>query len=120
VSRSTGNAETASVSTRWVGPVTASTAGDISIAVGARVASAAVVRGSTGRAIAQVRIAKRSGSKLTLMVRRLTGSKTQFWAYVVSKGAVVSGTQARTLQRPVTLSLVLKSGQTVKLVAVRS
>jgi hypothetical protein len=113
--------ETASTtSTRWVGPVTSATAGDISLGSGARVASATIVRGSTGKPLAQVRVAQRVAGKLTLVVRRETTAATQAWAFVVSAGKVVASTAARSLSRPATFSFVLKRGQTIRLVAVRT
>jgi hypothetical protein len=120
VARIAGNIETDTTSTRWVGPVSAASAGSISVGSGARVASAPIVRGSTGTALAQVRIAQRIANKLTLVVRRRTSAATQVWAYVVSGGRVVSGTAARSLSRPATLSFTLKRGQTIRLVAVRT
>jgi hypothetical protein len=120
VVRIAGNVQTASTSTRWVGPVTSATAGDISLGSGARVASAPIVRGSTGKALAQVRVTQRIGGKLTLVVRRETTAGTQAWAFVVSGGKVVSSTAARSLSRPATFSLALKRGQTIRLVAVRT
>lgn len=120
VTRHRATGTSASTSTRWIGPVTAATAGDVGIGSGARIASTASVRGSTGKALAQVRIARRRGNKLTLVVRRATRAPTQAWAYVVSKGARVSGTRIRSLERPLSLSVTLKRGQTIKLVAVRT
>jgi hypothetical protein len=115
-----GNVETDTTSTRWVGPVTSATAGDISLGSGARVASAMIVRGSTGKPLAQVRIAQHIAGRLTLVVRRKTTAATQVLAFVVNGGQVVSGTAARSLSRPATLSFVLKRGQTIRLVAVRT
>jgi hypothetical protein len=120
VARITGDVEVDSTSTRWVGPVTSATAGDISLGSGARVASAPIVRGSTGKSLAQVRVAQRTASKLTLVVRRETTARTQAWAFVVSAGRVVSSTAARSLSRSATFSFALKRGQTIRLVAVRT
>jgi hypothetical protein len=120
VARIAGNTETNTASTRWVGPVSARTAGSIGIRSSARVASAMVVRGSTGIALAQVRVAQRIAGKLTLVVRRRTGAAAQVWAYVLAGGQVVSATTARSLSRPATLSFTLKRGQTIRLVAVRT
>lgn len=120
VARITGDVKTDSTSTRWVGPVTSATAGDVSLGSGARVASATIVRGSTGKSLAQVRVAQRTAKKLTLVVRRETTARTQTWAFVVSAGRVVSSTAARSLSRPATFSLALKRGQTIRLVAVRT
>jgi hypothetical protein len=120
VARIAGNVETDTTSTRWVGPVTSATAGDISLGSGARVASATIVRGSTGKQLAQVRVARRVAGKLTLVVRRETTAATQVWAFVVSGGQVVSSTAVRSLSRPATLSFALKRGQTIRLVAVRT
>ncbi|MGH2926687.1 MAG: S53 family peptidase, partial [Solirubrobacteraceae bacterium] len=119
-SRITAGVETTSTSTHWVGPITSTTAGDISLGRGARVATAATVRGSTGRPLAQVRVVRRRAARLTLVVRRKTAARTRVWAYVLSGGRVVSATRARSLRRPVTLSVALKRGQTIRLVAVRT
>lgn len=113
-------ATTSSVSTRWIGPVTASKAGDISIGTGARVASTSVIRGSTHRTLARVRILRRRGNTLTLSVMRSGKAATRTWAYVVSKGAVISGTAPRALRHSATVRLTLRRGQTLKLVAVRA
>jgi hypothetical protein len=107
-------------STRWVGPVTAATAGHISLGVGARVASVTTVRSGTRRALAQVRVARRRGGTLTIVAKRSKRVPTRVWAYVVKKGAVVSCTTARSLVRPATIRIRLKSGQTIKLVAVQT
>jgi hypothetical protein len=120
VARIAGNVETSTTSTRWVGPVTSATAGDISLGSGARVASATIVRGSAGKPLAQVRVAQHTAGKLTLVVRRETTARTQAWAFVVSAGRVVSSTTARSLGRPATFSFALKRGQTIRLVAVRT
>jgi hypothetical protein len=120
VARIAGNIETDTTTTRWVGPVSAPAAGSISVNAGARVASATIVRGSTGSALAQVRVAQRIAGKLTLVVRRQTRAPAQVWAYVIAGGQVVSGTAARSLNRPATLRFTLRRGQTIRLVAVRT
>jgi hypothetical protein len=120
VVRIAGNVETDTVTTRWTGPVSAPTAGSIGIGSGARVASASIVRGTTGAALAQVRVAQRTGGKLTLVMRRETRAPTQVWAYVISSSQVVSATPARSISRPATLSFTLRRGQTIRLVAVRT
>ena len=112
--------DTASVITRWVGPISSSTAGAVTLTGGAHVASVIRVRSSTRVLLAQVRIAKRSAKALTLVVKRQGRTRTQVWAYVVRKGAVVSCTAAHTLHGSLRLSVGLKAGQTVKLVAVQA
>jgi hypothetical protein len=118
--RIAGNIETDTTSTRWVGPVTAPGAGSVGVGSSARIASATMIRGTTGIALAQARVARRSAGKLTLVVRRETRAPTQVWAYVLAGGQVVSGTAARSLSHPATLSFTLKRGQTIRLVAVRT
>ena len=120
VAQIAGNVETDTTSTRWVGPVRSATAGDISLGNGARVASAEIVRGSTGKPLAQVRVAPHIAGRLTLVVRREKAAPMQIWAFVVAGGQVVSSTAAHSLSRPATLSFVLKRGQTIRLVAVRT
>jgi hypothetical protein len=120
VARTAGNVETDTVSTRWIGPVSARTAGSIGIGSGARVASASIVRGTSGAALAQVRVAQRIAGKLTLVIRRETRAPTQVWAYVISSSQIVSATAAHSLSRPATLSFTLRRGQTIRLVAVRT
>jgi hypothetical protein len=120
VARIAGNVETDTTTTRWIGPVSAASAGNISIGSAARVASASIVRGTTGAALAQVRVARRTAGKLTLVIRRETRAPTQVWAYVVSSSQVASATPARSLSRPATLSFTLRRGQTIRLVAVRT
>ncbi|MGH2861873.1 MAG: hypothetical protein ACRDLT_10275 [Solirubrobacteraceae bacterium] len=122
LTRIVGKVATESSSTRWVGPITSTMAGDVSLGSGARVASALIVRGASGRSLAQVRVVRhRAGhgaTRLTLVVRRKTAASTRAWAYVLSGGRVVSATRAHSLRRPVTLSVALKRGQTIRLVAV--
>jgi hypothetical protein len=120
VARIAGNVETDTTTTRWIGPVGAAGAGNISIGSAARVASASIIRGTTGAALAQVRVARRIAGKLTLVIRRETRAPTQVWAYVVSSTQVASATAARSLSRPATLSFTLRRGQTIRLVAVRT
>ena len=120
VTTTTGTTVATSVTTRWMGPVTGTTAGDVSIGGGARVASTLTVKGSTGKALARVTVTKHSAGRFTLTVRRETSAKTQVWAYVVSKDAYDSGTQAHSVGKSVKLTVALKSAQTIKLVAVSS
>ena len=116
----TNNIRTASVTTRWVGPISSSTAGAVSFNGSARVASVTAVRASSHKLLARVRIAKRTRNALRLVVTRQGRTPTQVWAYVVRKGAVVSCTAAHALHGSVTLSVGLKAGQTLKLVAVQT
>jgi hypothetical protein len=118
VSRIAGGDRIATTSTRWVGPVSSATAGSIALGDGARVASLTTVRGSSDRALAQVRVSRRSATRLALVVQRRSTARTQVWAYVVANGRVVSCTAARSLTQPATLSFALKRGQTIRLVAV--
>ena len=120
VTRTANNTKTVSVTTRWVGPISSSTAGATTIGGSARVASVSAVKTSTRRLLAQVRIAKRAGWTLTLRVSRSGRKPTQVWAYAIDKGAVVSCTATHKLRGSLTLSVVLRAGQTVKLVAVQT
>lgn len=120
VTRTSDNVRKASTAVRWVGPVIAATAGDISLGLTARPAAVTLVRGSTGKALGQVRIHRRHGDTLSFEVTRTGRAATQVWAYVVSNGARVSGTTPRSLSRPATLTVTLKRGQTVRLVAIRT
>ncbi len=119
VSRLTGGVQTSTTSTRWVGPVRSATAGNVSIGTGARAASAMVIRGSSGRALAQLRVA-RHARRLTLVVHPAKKTRVRVWAYVVSGSKIVSATAPRSLSQPLTFSFVLRRGQTIKLVAVRT
>jgi len=107
------------VTTRWIGPITAATAGDVTLSGAAHVASALTVKGSTDTVLARVRVKKRSSRTLTLAVTRRGTTATSIWAYVIRKGAVVSCTRSHSLNRRVTLSVTATRGETVKLVAVR-
>ncbi|MDE3132256.1 MAG: hypothetical protein KGL16_13990, partial [Acidobacteriota bacterium] len=120
VTRTSRNVRKVRSSTRWLGPVTAATAGDVGFGLAARPAAVTAVRGATGRALAQVRIEGRRGNTLRLRITRAGRAPTQAWAYVVARGARVSGTTPRSLRRPLTLNLTLARGQTVMLVAVRT
>jgi hypothetical protein len=120
VTHITNSISTARVSTRWVGPVTSATAGAISIGGSAHTAAVIGIRASSHKLIAQVRIAKRSGRTLTLAIHRQGRVATRVWAYVISRGAVVSCTATHTLGKTVTLRVRLKAGQTIKLVAVQT
>ena len=108
------------VTTRWIGPITAATAGDVTLSGAARVASALTVKGSTDTALARVRVKRRSSRTLTLAVTRRGRTATSIWAYVIRHGAVVSCTRSHSLTRPVTLSVTATRAETVKLVAVRA
>jgi hypothetical protein len=108
------------VTTRSNGPITASRAGDVSISGIAHVASALTVKGSTHATLAHVRVKKRTSRALTLAVTRHGKTATSVWAYVIKNGAVVSCTRSHSLARPVTLSVPVTRGETVKLVAVRA
>lgn len=118
VSRISGNTETDTTTTRWIGPVSARTAGSVAIVDGARVATATLLKGSTGRTLAQVRVHRSGAGQLTLVVRRETSAPTRVWAYIVDSRTVVSGTSARALGQSATMSFALKRGQTIRLVAV--
>ncbi len=118
VTRTANNTRTVSVTTRWVGPISSSTAGAVTIGGSARLASVSAVKTSTHKLLAQVRIVKHAGWTLTLRVSRAGRKPTQEWAYVINKGAVVSCTRTHTLRGSLKLNVVLRPGQTLKLVAV--
>jgi hypothetical protein len=108
------------VTTRWIGPITAPTAGAATIGVAARVASSLAIKGSRNAVLAHVQVAKRTPKRITLAVTPQGKTRTKVWAYVVSNGDVVSCTVSHTLKGKLNLSVALKKGQTVKLVAVRT
>jgi hypothetical protein len=109
------------VTTHWIGPVTAPTAGVITFSGAARIASAAsVVKGSKRTTLANVRLIKRTTKSLTVHVTRVGRTATTTWAYVVKNGAVVYCTVGRSLKHAVTLSVPVGKGESVKLVAVRT
>lgn len=118
LTRTTADGTTRTVATRWFGPIVAPTAGVVSIGAGARIAATLVVRGARHRPLALVRIVGHHGSRLTLAITRAGRLRTQFWAYVVSRGAVRLGTAPRLLAPHSRLSVTLRRGQTLKLVAV--
>ncbi len=108
------------VTTRWEGPVRASTAGVVTIGAAAQVAAVATIRGSSQAVLAHVLVVKRRTTRLTLSITRVGRTKTSAWAYMVSKGAVVSCTTSRAVNGHLTLTLpTLKRGQRLKLVTVR-
>lgn len=108
------------VKTRWTGPIRAPSAGAATFGAGARVASILKITGSKNAVLAHVQVAKRTARMITLTVTPQGRIRTKVWAYVVSKGDVVSCTVSHTLKRKLTLRVPLKKGQSVKLVAVRS
>ena len=118
LTRAKGKAPT--VTTRWNGPITAATAGDVTLGGAAQVASALTVKGSTHTSLARVRVKKRNSRTVTLAVTRRGRTATSVWAYVIRNGAVVSCTRSHSLARPVTLSVTATRAETVKLVAVRA
>ena len=118
LTRAKGKAPT--VTTRWIGPITAATAGDVTLSGTAHAAAALRIKGSTATTLARVRIKKRTSRTLTLAVTRRGRTATSIWAYVIRNGAVVSCTRSHSLGRPVTLSVTATRRETVKLVAVRA
>jgi len=116
--RAKGKAQT--VTTRWIGPITAAAAGAVTLSGAAHVASTLTVKGSTSTPLARVRVRKRTRRKLTLTVTRRGKTPTSVWAYVIRNGAVLSCTRSHSLARPVTVSVPATRGETVKLVAVRA
>jgi hypothetical protein len=118
IKRAGGNAPT--VTTRWIGPINAATAGAVTLSGTAHLASALTVKGSTRTTLARVRIKKRTSRTLTLAVTRGGRTAASAWAYVTRNGAVVSCTRSHSLVRRVTLSVSVTRGETVKLVAVRA
>jgi hypothetical protein len=111
---------TSHTSIRWLGPITGDTAGAVGIVSGARMASVAVIRGSSGRALASVRVARRGRRRLILTVQRSSRAPTRVWAYVTAGGRVLEATAERSLTRAASLSFTLRRGQTIRLVAVRT
>ncbi len=108
------------VTTRWIGPVTAPTAGAATIGSAARIAASLAVKGSRQAVLAHVEVAKRTSKAVTLAITPQGKTRTNVWAYVVSNGDVVSCTVSHTLKGTLRLNVALKRGQTVKLVAVRA
>jgi hypothetical protein len=78
------------------------------------------VKGSSAKALAQVRVSQHSASRLALVVRRKTSAPTRVWVYVVTGGRVVSCTAPRSLTHPAILTFALRRGQRIRLVAVRT
>jgi hypothetical protein len=108
------------VTTRWIGPITAPTAGTITISGTARIASAAAVKGSKHARLASVLVVKRTSKALTLGVTRAGKTAMTTWAYVLKNGAVVHCTVSHSLKHSVKLSVPVSKGESVKLVAVRA
>jgi hypothetical protein len=106
--------------TNWVGPITDAGAGALSITSGARIASVLKVQGSTGVALATVRITRRTGQSVKLAISRTTSTPTSAWVCVISDGAPVSCTVAHTINGALNLSVAVKQGESLKLIAVRS
>ncbi len=107
--------------TRWIGPVRATTAGVVTITGGAKAAAVATIKGTRQAPLAHVLVVPRKATRLTLSITRVGRSKTSVWAYVLSKGVVVSCTATRIVNGHLTLTLpALKRGQSLKLVAVRA
>ena len=117
LTRITASGRTTTISTRWLGPVTGVRAGDVGIGPAAHLAGVIVIRGSSGRALADVRIARRSGRTLTLVISRATRAPTKVWGYLLGGTRVLSGTNPRRVIGPLTLRVTLRRGQTLKLVA---
>jgi hypothetical protein len=108
------------VTTTWTGPITAPTAGAATIARAASAASILSIEGTRHAVLAHVRVTKRTSKAVTLAVTRQGKARTKVWAYVVSNGKVVSCTVQHVLTGQLKLNVALKSGQTLKLVAVRA
>ncbi|HET9094594.1 MAG TPA: hypothetical protein VFN36_05855, partial [Solirubrobacteraceae bacterium] len=104
--------------TRWVGPIGSATAGSIGLAVRARIASVLLIRGTTGRPLARVRVIGMRGGRLRLVVSPATAAPVRVWAYRLSGAAVRSGTATLTLRHPLELQEALRPRQTIRLVAV--
>jgi hypothetical protein len=113
-------AKAPAVTTRWIGPITAAAAGDVTLSGTAHVTSVLTVKGSTRTTLARGRIKKRTNRTLTIAVTRHGRTATSVWAYVIRKGKVVSCTQSHSLAHSVTLSVPATRSETVKLVAVRA
>jgi hypothetical protein len=118
VTRAKGKAPT--VTTRWIGPITAATAGDVTLSGAAHIASVLAVKSSKATTLARVRVRKRTSRTLTFTVTRRGRTATRAWAYVIKNGAVVSCTRSHSLAHRVTLSVSATRGETVKIVAVRA
>jgi hypothetical protein len=108
------------VTTTWTGPITAPTAGAATIARAASAASILSIEGTRHAVLAHVRVTKRTSKAVTLAVTRQGKARTKVWAYVVSNGKVVSCTVQHILTGQLKLNVALKSGQTLKLVAIRA
>ncbi len=108
------------VATDWIGPVRAPIAGAASLTSAARVGSTVGVYGSSDATLASVRVTRRSGRRLTLTITRPGSFRTQVWAYVLSGNSVISCTAAHVVRGTLKLTVAPSSGQTLKLVAVRS
>ncbi len=117
-----GAKETAPIVTsRWVGPVRAPSAGVMAIGAGAKVAAVATIKGTRQAALAHVLVVERPRHKLQLSITRVGRAKTNVWAFVVNRGAVVSCSVSRVVRGHLTLALpTLKRGQSLRLVSVRA
>jgi subtilase family serine protease len=107
------------VTTRWIGPVTAPSAGAATIARAARVASNLTITGTKHAVLAHVLVSHRTTKAVTLSVTPQGKKRTKIWAYVVKNGDVMSCTVSHTLKGRLKMNVSLKSGQTLKLVAVQ-
>jgi hypothetical protein len=107
-------------STNWIGPITDTSAGALTITSGAKVASVLRVSGSTGVALVTARLTHAKSQVMKVAISRATKSPTSTWLCVISRGAPVSCTAAHAVKRTVTLSDKLPRGQSLKLIAVRT
>jgi hypothetical protein len=107
-------------STNWIGPITDTSAGALTITSGAKVASALRVSGSTGVALVTARVTHGKSQLMKVAISRATKSPTSAWLCVISRGAPVSCTAAHAVKGTVTLSDKLQRGQSLKLIAVRT
>jgi hypothetical protein len=108
------------VATDWIGPIRAAGAGAADLSGGTRVGSTLGVYGTSHLKLASVQVTRHSGRNLTLAITKPGSARTDVWAYVVSGGSVVSCTQAHEVRGKLKLDVALSSGQSLKLVAVRS
>jgi hypothetical protein len=108
------------VATDWIGPIRAPVAGAARMTSATRVGATMGVFGSSRVMLASVRVTRHSGRKLTLAITKPGSSRTQVWAYVLSGNSVISCTPAHVIRGTLKLNVAPSSGQTLKLVAVRS
>jgi hypothetical protein len=107
------------VATDWIGPIKALSAGATKLTTSTRVGAVLGVEGSSDRALASVRVTRRSGKNLSLAITKRSSARTQVWAFVVSGSSVVSCTPAHVVRGTLRLKVAFSSKQSLKLVAVR-